>query len=41
MRYLDLIPGSSFRLFEQTGHLGTVLAPDRFAAIVSSFSRNL
>jgi pimeloyl-ACP methyl ester carboxylesterase len=41
MRYLDLIPGSSFQLFEQTGHLGTVLAPDRFAAIVSTFSRNL
>jgi pimeloyl-ACP methyl ester carboxylesterase len=41
MGYLDLIPGSSFQLFEQTGHLGTVLAPDRFAAIVSRFSRNL
>jgi pimeloyl-ACP methyl ester carboxylesterase len=41
MSYLDLIPGASFQLFEQTGHLGTVLAPDRFAAIVSSFSRTL
>ncbi len=41
MSYLDLIPGSSFELFEQTGHLGTVLAPDRFADIVSRFSRRL
>ncbi len=32
MSYLDLIPGSRFQLFERTGHLGTVLAPDRFAA---------
>ncbi len=39
MTYLTLIPGSSFQLFERTGHLGTVLAPDRFAAIVSRFSR--
>ena len=41
MRYLDLIHGSSFQLFERTGHLGTVLAPDRFAAIVSRFCRAL
>ncbi len=41
MRYLDLIPGSRFQLFEGTGHLGTVLAPDRFANIVSTFSRTL
>jgi pimeloyl-ACP methyl ester carboxylesterase len=41
MRYLDLIPGSSFQLFERTGHLGTVLAPDRFGAIISRFARNL
>ena len=41
LRYLDLIPGSSFQRFEHTGHLGTVLAPDRFAAIVSRFSRTL
>jgi pimeloyl-ACP methyl ester carboxylesterase len=41
MSYLNLIPGSSFQLFERTGHLGTVLAPDRFAAIVSRFSRAL
>jgi 3-oxoadipate enol-lactonase len=40
-RYLALIPGSSFQLFERTGHLGTVLAPERFAAIVSEFSRTL
>ena len=41
MCYLDLIHGSSFQLFERTGHLGTVLAPDRFAAIVSRFCRAL
>jgi pimeloyl-ACP methyl ester carboxylesterase len=41
LRYLNLIPGSSFELFEGTGHLGTVLAPERFAAIVSRFSRTL
>ncbi len=41
MKYLDLIPGSRFQLFEGTGHLGTVLAPDRFANIVSTFSRTL
>ena len=37
MRYLTLIPGARFQLFERTGHLGTVLAPERFAAIVSRF----
>jgi pimeloyl-ACP methyl ester carboxylesterase len=41
MRYLSLIPGASFQLFERTGHLGTVLAPEQFAAIVSRFARNL
>ena len=41
MAYLHLIPGSRFQLFERTGHLGTVLAPDRFAAIVSRFCRSL
>ena len=35
--YLTLIPGAQFELFERTGHLGTVLAPERFAAIVSKF----
>ena len=37
MRYVTLIPGARFQLFERTGHLGTVLAPERFAAIVSRF----
>jgi pimeloyl-ACP methyl ester carboxylesterase len=37
MLYLTLIPGARFELFERTGHLGTVLAPERFAAIVSKF----
>ena len=41
MSYLNLIQGSSFQLFERTGHLGTVLAPERFAAIVSQFGRTL
>jgi pimeloyl-ACP methyl ester carboxylesterase len=41
MSYLKLIRGSSFQLFERTGHLGTVLAPERFAAIVSRFCRAL
>lgn len=41
MVYLDLIRGSRFQLFERTGHLGIVLAPDRFAAIVSRFSQTL
>ena len=37
MCYLTLIPGARFQLFERTGHLGTVLAPERFATIVSRF----
>jgi pimeloyl-ACP methyl ester carboxylesterase len=37
MHYVTLIPGARFQLFERTGHLGTVLAPERFAAIVSRF----
>jgi 3-oxoadipate enol-lactonase len=37
MRYVTLIPGARFQLFERTGHLGSVLAPERFAAIVSRF----
>jgi pimeloyl-ACP methyl ester carboxylesterase len=41
MTFLDFIRGSSFQRFERTGHLGTVLAPDRFADIVSRFCRTL
>lgn len=41
MSYLNLIAGSSFQLFERTGHLGTVLAPDQFATIVTRFCRTL
>ena len=41
MSYLELIQGSTFQLFEKTGHLGTVLAPDRFAGIVRQFERTL
>jgi pimeloyl-ACP methyl ester carboxylesterase len=40
MDYLRLIPGSCFELFERTGHLGIVSAPDRFAAIVSRFGKS-
>ena len=40
VRYVDLIPGAGFHLFERTGHLGTVLAPERFATIVSRFASN-
>jgi pimeloyl-ACP methyl ester carboxylesterase len=39
--YMASIPGAQFHLFEQTGHLGTVSAPDRFAAIVSKFLNGL
>ena len=37
MGYLTAIPGAQFQLFERTGHLGTISAPERFAAIVSRF----
>jgi 3-oxoadipate enol-lactonase len=37
MRYLSLIPGARFQRLERTGHLGTVLAPERFASMVSGF----
>lgn len=39
--YIRSIPGAQFRLFERTGHLGTASAPDRFAAIVSTFLKQL
>jgi pimeloyl-ACP methyl ester carboxylesterase len=35
--YLTTIEGAQFQLFERTGHLGTISAPDRFATIVSRF----
>jgi 3-oxoadipate enol-lactonase len=41
MSYVASIPGAQFHLFEHTGHLGTVSAPDRFAAIVSKFLNGL
>lgn len=41
MCYLASIPGAHFHLFERTGHLGTVSAPERFAAIVSKFLNGL
>jgi pimeloyl-ACP methyl ester carboxylesterase len=40
MDYLTVIRGSSLQIFEKTGHLGIISAPDRFAAIVSRFVRS-
>ena len=40
MAYLTLIAGSRVQLFERTGHLGIVSAPDRFAGIVLQFARS-
>lgn len=37
MSYLTAINGARYQLFERTGHLGTISAPERFAAIVSRF----
>jgi 3-oxoadipate enol-lactonase len=37
MAYLTAIKGAEFQLLENTGHLGTISAPDRFAAIVAEF----
>ena len=39
--YVTRIEGARFQLLENTGHLGTISAPDRFAAIVSRFCRTL
>jgi pimeloyl-ACP methyl ester carboxylesterase len=41
MEYVQSIAGAEFYLFERTGHLGTVSAPDRFASVVSAFLRRL
>lgn len=41
MDYVSLIEGARFQLLENTGHLGIVSAPDRFAAIVSRFCQGL
>jgi pimeloyl-ACP methyl ester carboxylesterase len=41
MEYLRAIPEAQFRVFERTGHLGTVSAPERFASIVSTFLKRL
>jgi pimeloyl-ACP methyl ester carboxylesterase len=37
LSYLTAIEGARFQLLEKTGHLGTISAPERFAAIVSRF----
>jgi pimeloyl-ACP methyl ester carboxylesterase len=41
MGYVTAISGAQFQRFEHTGHLGTVSAPERFAAIVSEFVKGL
>ena len=41
MEYLTLIPGAIFQTFGNTGHLGTISAPEQFAAIVSKFLKGL
>jgi 3-oxoadipate enol-lactonase len=41
MGYVTAIAGAEFQLLERTGHLGTVSAPERFAAIVSGFVEGL
>ena len=37
LAYVRMIDGASFELFDKTGHLGIISAPERFAAIVSRF----
>ena len=41
MHYVSLIEGARFQLLENTGHLGIVSAPKRFAAAVSRFGQTL
>jgi pimeloyl-ACP methyl ester carboxylesterase len=36
-RYVTSISGAQLQVLERTGHLGTISAPERFAAIVSEF----
>jgi 3-oxoadipate enol-lactonase len=35
--YVSAIDGARFHLFDRTGHLGTISAPERFTAIVTNF----
>jgi pimeloyl-ACP methyl ester carboxylesterase len=41
MDYVSLIQGARSDILKDTGHLGVISAPDRFAAIVSRFGRTL
>jgi pimeloyl-ACP methyl ester carboxylesterase len=41
MEYVTLIDGARFQVFDRTGHLGCVSAPDRFVAIISRFIGSL
>jgi pimeloyl-ACP methyl ester carboxylesterase len=35
--YVTAIDGARFHVFDKTGHLGTISAPERFTTIVSNF----
>lgn len=37
IEYVSAIDGARFHLFDKTGHLGTISAPERFTTIVSNF----
>jgi 3-oxoadipate enol-lactonase len=37
IRYVTAINGARFHVFDKTGHLGTISAPERFTTIVSNF----
>ena len=39
--YVSRIEGARFQLLEKTGHLGTISAPQKFAAIVSRFCQTV
>jgi pimeloyl-ACP methyl ester carboxylesterase len=41
MEYVSRIEGARAQVLENTGHLGIISAPDRFAAIVSRFCQTL
>jgi pimeloyl-ACP methyl ester carboxylesterase len=41
LEYVTLIDGARFQLFDGTGHLGSVSAPERFVALVSRFAGGL
>lgn len=40
-RYVEMIPGARYARLERTGHLGLVTQPEKFAAIVGGFVREV